>query len=214
MAVKISVKGTYEKVARELNKRGEQAARALDRSLRDMRRAAPTVVARQTTGVYGIKQGEVNANSEKFQGGCRMSGGVSDLTLQYTGRMLTPTHFGMSPRSAGGGRAYTIRATILRGHRSKLGHWRRPWSQGGAYGRESPYMLMPGKVPPIQRRGGKTARRGNGFSHAGGEHAALKTISVPQMVGSERHIEGTMEMLQERCGAILQRHLRSIGIEP
>lgn len=203
----IDSKGLIQQLSRE----GDRWAKQLEWATKDMRRSAPTIVARRTASVYGIKVGEVNANSKSFEGKCRMSGGIASLRLDYRGRMLTPLHFGMSPRSATGGR-YTITAKILKGRRVEIGRWQRPWSAGGAYGHKAPPMFMPGKVPPISREGGRTYRKGEGFGHQGGEYKAVKVISVPQMVGSERHIDETVAELNERRMDILERRLRSLGL--
>lgn len=199
MAVSIDVKVDSKELKASLKRDGEKWAKQMERATQDMKRVAPSIIAKQTTNVYAIKQGEVHANSEKFAGSCSLSGGIADLKLEYKGRMLTPTHFKMSPAASPGfSRKYTVKATILKGSRVKIGHWQRPWSEGGKHGAESPAMLLPGKVPPIIRKGNT--------------YKALKVISVPQMVKSERHIDDTMDKLQERQAKILDQRLASLGL--
>ena len=213
MAVSIDLKVDSDELVRELQREGQKWAKQMEWATKDMRRAAPTIVANHTVQRYAIKKGEVNANSKSFVGGCKMSGGIASLRLDYSGRMLTPTHFKMAPSAApAGGRKYAIKATVLKGRRVEIGRWQSPWSAGGTYGKKASPMFMPGKVPPISRDGGRTYRKGAKFGHAGGRYEAVKMISVPQMVGSDHIIDGTIEELNERRMEILERRLRSLGL--
>ena len=85
------------------------------------------------------------------------------------------------------------------------GHWSTPGSEGGRYGKKSPYMFLNGKVPPFQRIGG-------GWQHKGAEHKVFKVISIPQMVESKRHIDYTMIELQVAQEEILEKRLAKFGI--
>ena len=61
----------------------------------------------------------------------------------------------MNPAANPGvGKVYKLKATSIRGKRVEIGHWRKPGTEGGAYGGTSPYMLLPGKKPPAERIGG------------------------------------------------------------
>ena len=135
MAVSIDLKVDSDELVRELQREGQKWAKQMEWATKDMRRAAPTIVANHTVQRYAIKKGEVNANSKSFVGGCKMSGGIASLRLDYSGRMLTPTHFKMAPSAApAGGRKYAIKATVLKGRRVEIGRWQSPWSAGGTYG--------------------------------------------------------------------------------
>lgn len=203
MAVTVYAKVDANNLYKALRKDGEKWAKQMEYATKDLKRAAPGIIAKQTASVYAIKQGEVNANSKKFQGGCSLSGGMADLTLEYRGRMLSPVHFGM--KAAGSLSKYRIKATILRGRRVKIGHWQQPGTEGGKHVSQSPAMMLPGKAVPIYR----TSPRSWG---KGGTHRAVKVISVPQMVSSERHINATIKQLQNRQMEILSRRLASCGL--
>lgn len=213
--VAVEIKVDSEKAMRQLMRAGKQAAKQMDWATKDMKRAAPGIVASHTVSRYNIAKGKVNANSKTFKGGCRMTGGIADLSIVYTGEMMTPVHFGMSPKAHNPGRGYTVKAKILKGSPARLGEWRKPWSQGGAYGAKAKPMLMPDKVPPISRDGGKTKRKKPGkgpgtMAHSGGTYEAVKVISVPQMVGNEHIIDGTLNELQERRQSILIKRLGNV----
>lgn len=222
MPVNVTVKllnGTDLK--REIKRNGEQWAKAMEYATKDMKRSAKTIVKNATTSVYNIKAGEVTPGSERAVGSCRLSGGMTDLQLEYRGRMLTPTHFGMTPRKSpytatttgrifkkttysrkrtktGRQKSYTVKATILRGRKVQIGHWRPPGSEGGKHSAESPGMLLPGTAPPV-------IRKGDGME-------AIKVISMPQMAVSRRHIYKTIGELQAKQAEILERRLRSLGL--
>ena len=210
MAVQIQVKVDSRQLRRALNENGTNWAKSLEYATKDMRRKGPQVVAQYTRKVYNVDNSLLNPRAKGFKGGVSLSGGVCDLEIKYSGRMLTPTHFGMTPDSSAAsygawGMPYTIRAQILKGRTVTLGHWAVPGTEGGAYGKKSPYMFLPGKVPPIQRIGG-------GWAHNGAKHKALKVISAPQMVGSKRHIDMTMIELQVAQEEILEKRLAKFGI--
>lgn len=221
MAVQIDVKVDDKALMRELRRNGEKWAKQMEYATKDMRRSAKTIVKRATTSVYNIKSAEVTPGSERAVGSCSLSGGVTDLKMEYKGRMLTPTHFGMTPKAApfnssttgiirkkttytrkrtktGRQKSYTIHATILKGKKVQIGHWRPPGSEGGKHSVKSPAMFLPGKVPPIMRDGST--------------YKALKVISMPQMAASDRHIDKTLEELQRKQMEILERRLSGLGI--
>ena len=210
MAVELSVKINDKALMRELYKNGDKWAKALEYATKDMRRKAPTIVSQYTRKVYNVENSLLNPRAKGFKGGVSLSGGVCDLEITYSGRMLTPTHFGMTPDSSvaaigAWGLPYRISAEILKGRRVTIGHWAPPRSEGGAYGKKSPYMFLPGKVPPMQRIGG-------GWQHKGAEHKVFKVISIPQMVESDRHIDMTMIELQVAQEEILEKRLSKLGV--
>ena len=221
MAVQLSVKLDDRALTRELRRNGDKWAKQMEYATKDMRRSAKTIVKRATTSVYNIKAAEVTPGSEKAVGSCSLSGGITDLQMEYKGRMLTPTHFGMTPKASpfnsstagiirkkttythkrtktGRQKSYTIHATILKGKKVQIGHWRPPGSEGGKHSVKSPAMFLPGKVPPIMRDGST--------------YKALKVISMPQMATSDRHIDKTIEELQRKQMEILERRLNGLGI--
>lgn len=205
MGVTVYAKVDANNLYKALRKNGEKWAKQMEYATKDLKRSAPGIVAKATTGVYAIKQGEVNANSKRFQGHCSLSGGMADLTLEYEGRMLSPKHFGM--KVSGSLSRYRIKATILKGHRVKIGHWQIPGTEGGRHYQTSPAMMLNGKEVPIYRISPRVGWKGEG-----GKHKAVKVISVPQMVTSERHINATVKQLQNRQMEILSRRLANCGL--
>lgn len=198
MAVTVFANVNDAQLRKVLRKNGNEWAKQMQHATQDMKRAAPGIVAKRTASVYTVKQGEVNPSSYKFAGVCSMSGGVADLSMTYRGRQLTLAHFGLRHSGVNPDYPYTVSAAVLKGQRKTLGKVKRPWSQGGAYGAKSPGMMLPGIIPPVRRFGMKVE--------------AASGLSVPQMVGSRRHINATMKELQNRQIRILQQRLAKFGL--
>ena len=143
---------------------------------------------------------------------------MQDLRFTYKGRRLTPTHFKMSPQAPTGG-AYTLKATIIKGQRSKLGKVKKlTKKQRKALGRNfkgmnprtsdhSPIMLMH-----------------TGNAHAGGtdyipfqrkstsrtDVHPIKTVSLPQMITNEKVASNIYNVIDEKLGKRLEHHLQQM----
>lgn len=202
--IKLSATIDVKSLSKQLTKKGDKYAQAMNRTITDMKRSAPKTVADITTGRYKIAKGEINPNSKRFQGRCSITGGVRDFQMTYRSRMLTVLHFKPAPAAApAGGRRYTIKVEIIKGEKKAMAPVGKPGSMGGAYSAKSPYMYMGGVKPPMQRIGGTTMRAKGGKSngpnggrksyvHPGAEHKAATTLSIPQMVTNE-NIYGTTQ---------------------
>ena len=114
MAVKITLDDA--KAAAELRRMADNSERAISRTLSDIRSRAPGWVAKGIAKDYGL-----SATQAKEKAKLSISGNsVDTLELKYTGGMLSPSNFKMSPDKPKPG-AYTIKATIRRGKRATIG---------------------------------------------------------------------------------------------
>lgn len=212
MAVKFQVKGSKE-LKSELKKLEKAPRTVLNRTMSDIKKRAPSWVAAEVAGQYGIKKKEVGdgkTSTLKVVGNS-----INDVALVYRGRVLTPTHFGMSPKAPKEG-AYTLKATIVKGERTTLGKVKKlTKKQRAALGKNfrregtrksdhSPIMLMHTSNTkangtdyiPFQRK--STNRK---------DITAIKTLSVPQMIDNRAapHIHKAIgENLQKR----VEHHMR------
>lgn len=150
---------------KELNKDSEKVIQS---TMKDIAGRAPAWVSQEVTKVYGIKKAEIKGNATKGSAGTvKLSGTVVDsYTLVYKGRVLTPTHFGMTPKMRPeGGRKYTVKASIFKGQKKPLGS-SVFLGQSGAEGTAAiPFKREGAKRLPIQ---------------------AVKTLSIPQMIDNEQ----------------------------
>lgn len=210
---------SYRKLLGDLRAIDERTAKAIKATVKDIKARAPGWISTAVTGVYNINKSEVTPASssarrpQKKAASVRVSGETIDsIAITYTGRLLTPTHFGMrkkllpkgDTRKVPGGnikmqtpgkvatitppRAYQISAEFFKGKRQNI--------RGDAF-------LATNKgsgVIPFQRIGsGRTPIK------------AIKTLSVPQMLKNvqvEETIQGKLnEGLEERFNHHMSRQL-------
>lgn len=167
MAVKVSIDNLREvkKNLEEIGKVPEKITRA---TVSDIRSRAPAWVSQCVRGVYGISAKDLSKPDIK-KGGPKKAGTVQvkgdtieSLLMIYRGRVLTPTHFGMTPRTLPKGKRYTVKAAVFKGRKKPLGHSVFLGSnKGGGY---IPFQRTTGKAYPIK---------------------AVKTLSLPQMIDNE-----------------------------
>ena len=167
--------------------------KAISSTVKDVKARAPGWIAQEVTAVYNIKKGEITPSSggkpKKMAGSIRITGEtIEELTLVYKGRLLTPVHFGMTPKAPPAGRSYTLKAQILKGSKKVIGRYKNTRTKGGPYSQRSHWILMgTGNTKadgtswiPFQRMS-KTRTdipKGKIFDVA----RALKTVTVPAPV--------------------------------
>lgn len=147
--------------------------KAVSQTMKDCKARAPAQVTKAVTAVYGIKSSEVTAAGKAAKGGAKTVGeikiaGVSlqNIQLTYRGRLLTPTHFTMTPRTRPqGGKKYTVKAAIYKGNKKSLGSDVFLAHSGGLETTEIPFKRTTEARLPI---------------------AAIRTVSIPQMIGNEK----------------------------
>ena len=193
----------------------KKAPKAVMRAMTaDAKKRIPPWVAAEVSKVYGVKKGEISSGD---LGNVKVTGDTfKDVKITYTGRTLTPTHFGMTPKVPGPN-AYTLKAQIIRGEKATLGKVKKlTKKQRAALGKNftrsgtqksdhSPVMLMRangGHYLPFQR---KSVRRD--------DIKAIKTISLPQMVSSERTEKNIQTAISEGLQKRMDHHMKRYGLE-
>ena len=121
--------------------------KAVSYTVKDIKARAPSWIAQEVTAVYNIKKGEITPSSggkpKKMAGSIRITGEtIEELTLVYKGRLLTPVHFGMTPKAPPAGRSYTLKAQILKGSKKVIGRYENTRTKGGPYSQRSHNILM------------------------------------------------------------------------
>lgn len=202
MAVTCQIKN-YAAIKKKLEDKKKAPRKAMKQALNDLKKRAPGWVAAEVSQHYGVKKAEITGQQigkVKIQGDT-----VKELKFIYTGRVLTPTHFGMTPK-APGQNAYTLKAQIIKGQKSTLGKVKKLTKKqraelgknftrsGSKSSSHSPIMLMHTgneqaggtNYIPFQR---KSADRKN--------VEAIKTVSLPQMISGERAHEDISKAVRE-----------------
>lgn len=212
----------YNQIVGKLKGMPGKSETVIKRTMSDMRNRVPGWVATEVVKVYGIKKGEVTPSKAgkdgKKAGSIRARGETIDsIEIVYTGRVLTPTHFGMTPKSAPPGRSYTLKASILKGSKSTLGkvkklskkqramlgkNFRR---QGTRNSPESPYMLS---KTGNKKEGGVDSIPFQRRTQPGKLKYAMRTVSVPQMVSSDRTKDSIEKAINEGLEKRLEQHMK------
>ena len=125
---------------------------------------------------------------------------LEDMCLHYWGRMLTPVHFGMTPKAPPAGKSYTLKAQILKGGKKAIGSYKAKRTQGGQYSAKSPFVLM-----------GTGANSEEGVSHIPTEGIhKMTTLSVPQMIDNPEVREIINGKLSEKIKTRLDYHMSRV----
>lgn len=170
-------------IVAELEKLGDQkAAKALQQTVNYMKGHGPQWIARVAKGYYALPGTKLNPNTKAGKGSVSASGStIASVAWHYTGERLHiggPSGFKVNP-TAHKDKAYQVSTQIIRGQKAVFGHWAKPWSEDGAYGKKSPWMMIPGLPFPVQRMGSGLGEGARG-------------LSVPQMVLS-KHTKDQLE---------------------
>ena len=210
-----------------------KSEKAIQRIMSDVRTRVPGWVATEVTKVYNIKKSEVTptkaGKSSKPAGSIKVKGDTLDtMEIVYRGRVLTPTHFGVragKPKASKKdllkvpGKAikfkgkthnkkgkdtvatlsriqpYKVTWEIIRGERKTAkGDYDTPWfiapaAKGG--GKQIPFQRSPGHP-----KGFKTV--------------AAHTVSMPQMVSSERTSANINRAITEGLDKRIAQHMKSL----
>lgn len=209
MGVKCEIK-EYNTLKKQIKALEKAPAKVMTSLTNEAKKRVPGWIATEVTKEYGVKKSEITGNEI---GRVRVEGSTAnDVRIVYTGRLLTPTHFNMSPKAPNPGGAYTLKATIVKGERKTLGTVKKLTKKqraalaknftrsGTRTSDSSPIMLMPaangGHYLPFQRK--STNRK---------DIDAIKTISLPQMVSSKRTEEGIQKAINENLGKRLDHYI-------
>lgn len=190
--------------------------KAISNTIKDVKARAPGWIAQEVTAVYNIKKGEITPSGKNSSKPKKMAGSVSvsgetieELTITYSGRRLTPVHFGMTPKTAPPGKSYTLRMQVVKGQKKVIGRYLNTRTPGGPYSERSHNILMgTGNTKP----GGVSAIPFQRMSKTRTDIKKFTTISVPSMITSKRTNEKIMTRLQEETAKRLQHNLdRALG---
>lgn len=213
LSVRCEVKN-YKLMRKKIDDMKNAPRKVLDSLTAEAKKRVPGWVATEVAKEYGVKKG--NISSQKIGRVTPQGDSFKNVRIVYTGRLLTPTHFNMSPKAPKPGGGYTLKASIVKGQRTTLGKVKKlTKKQRAALGKNftrsgsrqsdhSPIMLMhTGNTQeagtnyiPFQR---KSVRRN--------DVAAIKTVSLPQMVSSERTAEGIQKAIAEGLGKRMDHYM-------
>ena len=188
--------------------------KAISNTIKDVKARAPGWIAQEVTAVYNIKKSEITPSGsgkpKKMAGSIQITGEtIEELAITYKGRLLTPVHFGMTPKTPPAGKSYTLKMQVVKGQKKVIGRYKNTRTPGGPYSERSHNILM---------GTGNTKADGVGYipfqrmSRTRTDIQKFTTISVPQMITSDKTSEKIMTRLQEETAKRLQHNLdRALG---
>lgn len=201
----------YKTLRKQIEDMKKAPRKVLTALTSDAKKRVPGWVATEVSKVYGVKKSDI---SSKKIGTVKADGSsFENVKVIYKGRMLTHTHFSMNPKAPKPDRgSYTLKATIIKGERSTLGKVKKLTKKqraamaknftrsGTQKSDHSPIMLMRangGQYLPFQR-----------VSKNRNDVVVRKTVSLPQMVSSERTHEGIQTAINDGLGKRLDHHMK------
>ena len=188
--------------------------KAISNTIKDVKARAPGWIAQEVTAVYNIKKSEITPSGsgkpKKMAGSIQITGEtIEELAITYKGRLLTPVHFGMTPKTAPPGKSYTLRMQVVKGQKKVIGRYLNTRTPGGPYSERSHNILM---GTGNTKAGGVSAIPFQRMSRTRTDIKKFTTISVPSTITSERTNEKIMTRLQEETAKRLQHNLdRALG---
>lgn len=201
-------------VARRMRQMSENAEKVVELTLKDFKKLAPGWVAQEVRKEYNVKYATIKPKGGRGASVRAQGDTIGTASLVYKGRVLTPVHFGMTPKAPGKSGRYTLNVEIKKGQKKALGHvkpltkrqrkniGRNFTRQGTQNSPRSPIMLMPnggGGYIPFQRR----SQRRNDLK-------AVRTLSMPQMVSNEKVNETIHKRINEELGKKLDHHMQRL----
>jgi hypothetical protein len=176
-----------ERVLMQISGQQKVLAKALEATTKDFKSRAPSKISKRIREVYGIKTADIKATQKgaRTNGTINVAGiNVDNVELAYSGRLLTPTHFNMTPKTRPASKKYTVKATIKKGHKTVLS--------------SRTFLALSGKAGSIQIP----------FQRVGTSRypiKAIKTLSVPQMITNET--DGVAENISKDINELLNSRL-------
>lgn len=169
-----------DQVVKGLDERKQNSKKVLERTLGDFKSLGPGWISKGVREEYNIKKGDVKSTLHAT------GSGLHDMAIISKGRVLTPTHFNMSPKSRpGGNKKYQVKATIKKGQRKTLSS--KAFLAGNGGGGQIPFQRTGADRLPIE---------------------AIKTLSVPQMIedGNGNMKQGVQKEVNENLEKRFRHH--------
>ena len=214
-SINIAIEGA-EDLKDKLAKMNKQSETVVKRTVSDFKSRAPAWVSAAVTEYYAIKKSDVKGamtGVKKGIGKIKVAGvTVDEISLVYSGRLLTPTHFKMKPTAPPAKRAKDTR--LIPGQNVKS-------DAVGDVATVTP--LAPYQVTAEIKKGhrvtfpGQTflgTNKGAGYipfqrqSEERTDIKSIKTVSIPQMITNEQVGEEIKKKIDEGLSKRLEHHLQ------
>lgn len=209
----------YEAIKKQIEKMKKAPKKVIDSTMKEIKskNRGQSWIAQGVAQRYNIKAKEITGQKVgrvSFKGD-----GIKNLQIEYEGRLLTPTHFGMAPKKPGKG-TYTLKYKVMNSgkefnqtvkkmskkQRAALGkNFTRSGSRNSP---QSPWMLQragaaSGTYIPFQRR-----------TQPGKMRYVQRAVSLPQMITEGKNgpmhqevAQSFNENLEKRLNHYLEKYM-------
>ncbi len=207
----------FDSLKEKLEKMDAQSQTVVKRTISDFKSRAPAWVSAAVVKEYAIKRAEVKGamtGVKKGIGVIKVAGvTVDEVSLVYSGRRLTPTHFRMEPSTPPEERAEGMRLIPGRNIRSQ--------SPVGAVATVTP--LAPYQVTAEIKKGKRVTFSGQVFlgtnkgagyipfrrkSDERTDIKSIKTVGIPQMITNKKVGVQIKEKINKGLAKRLEHHLQ------
>lgn len=197
MQTDVSVPNFAQTVA-GLEGKKKDIEKAIKRTVADCKTRGPAQVTKAVTAVYGVKSSEVTAAGKAAKAGAQTVGAIQidghaidNIRFTYSGRLLTPTHFSMTPKSRpAGGKKYKVKAAVIKGQKKVLGSSVFLAPSGAAGTTEIPFKRTTERRLPVD---------------------VIKTVSIPQMITNDKVAPDISKRLDELLATRLKHNMDRIA---
>lgn len=184
-----------DNVIKEIQSMKTKSEKVVNRTVADFKSRGPGWVAQEVTKEYNIKKKDVNETKKgviKGRSKIQIEGAkLDDLSLVYRGRLLTPTHFSMTPTMRPAkNRPYVVSAQIKKSNgRVVLGSKVFLGKSGKEGSRQIPFQRVGKEKYPLE---------------------SIKSVSVPQMITNETVSENIHTRINAELGKRLEHHMKQV----
>lgn len=204
-----------KRLYKELDKMREAPDKILDSTMKDFRARGPSWVGQEVAKKYNVKKSEVTSSGALGRIGIVSNG--EEVSIKYSGRLLTPTHFNMAPKAPK--QSYTLTATVTKGNKKtwskvkKLTKKQRKnigrnfTGQGQRTSSQSPIMLLPVKGKNFTEQGHGNFLPFQRVSFKRNDLEIKKTTSLPQMIDNEEVNKNIYDAIDEKLSKRLEHHM-------
>lgn len=212
-----------QELTKKLNGIHDGGAQAIERTVKDFKKRAPSWISRAVREYYGIPAKEISPKTKKdVENKVRKAGRISGagetidtLAIVYRGQVLTPARFTMNPKEPK--EVYTIKATIKKGSRKRIGGKKKlTKAQKKNIGRNFTHQGVRHRreLPIILRHTGNKKESGINYIPMRlmpdqKTWKPIKTLSMPQMVMNNMVQRGISKELQDNMTKRMEHHIKT-----
>lgn len=184
--ISVDIKAVTEGLERKQRNMGK----AINATVSDFGRRGPGWISQEVRKVYGVDAKTVKSDYKGYEKEGKVKVGgvkIDNVKLKYSGRVLTISHFKMTPK-ARPSKPYQVKAEIIRGRKRVV---------------NKAFLADPsGPVLAFKRTKAKAGSKGKAIKYPTRYPIkTIKTVSVPQMVESKM----VSPELQKRIGVELKK---------